>query len=69
MHERECVGHGELRVGDTGDSTCYDYKCKGAESPHLYPHADCSEWGVTVAVVSEKSENTELVPPERSELQ
>ena len=43
MHERECVGHGELRMGDTGDSTCYDYKCKGAESPHLYPHADCSE--------------------------
>lgn len=39
------------------------------QSPHLFPHADCSEWGVTVAVVREKSENTELVPPERSELQ
>lgn len=43
MHKRECVGHGELRVGDTGDAARYDYKCKGAESPHLYPHVDCSE--------------------------
>lgn len=38
MHECKRVGHSELMVGDTADTTRYDYKCKGTESPpSLFP--------------------------------